>query len=40
VKNCSADSSVLVTDSAEVWLMVTSLPLRYRQVETSDFYNT
>jgi hypothetical protein len=27
-----------VTDSAEVWLMVTSLPLRHRQVETENFY--
>jgi len=29
-----------VTDSAEVWLMVTSLPLPYRQDETRDFYKT
>ena len=40
VKNCSADSSVLVTDSAEVWLMVTSLPLPCPQDETEEFYNS
>jgi len=29
-----------VTDSAEVWLMVTSLPLHRHQVETEEFYNS